>query len=542
MTPHETLVMARMYRDDLKWSVIPVKLDKRPSIKWQEFQSRYATDEEMQDWFITKRLGVGIVTGAISNLCVVDIDSADGEANLRNLSPEVFRSAIVTTPRGGKHLYHQYRKGMRNKVGVIPGTDFRGDGGYVVAPPSSGPNGKEYSWQVPLETLHDLSTLPDSYVSAVESTRFQPSVAVPAASMFVEGRRDNDLFHLAHTLLKGGMPQEEIFAVVSIAARACTPPLDEQTAIEKVKSAIERANRQERSYTEEIRAYIAQQSGYFIVHELNRDLCFSTIQQRKTASVILRRLVTEKYIEKYGTKAGMYRRIEHEVDEMDWLNSECMEFPCILPLDLSEYVSVYPNNIIVVAGSPDSGKTAFMLDFIEKNMSNHNIHYFNSEMGDAELRLRLQNHEKTAISEWNFKAYSRSSNFADVIRPADINIIDFLEISDAFYKVAAEINDIYRKLDGGIAIIGLQKNRGVDLGRGGSFGLEKPRLYLSMDYGVIRISKAKNRRSKTVNPNGWVREFHMYGGAEFLPSGPWHPPDIVDESTGKTHKLFARST
>lgn len=535
----ETFIMARMYRDDMGWSVIPVREDKKPAVKWSEYQTRKATDEEMKDWFLTKRLGVGIVTGKLSNLCVVDIDSADGEANLKEVAPDVFRAPNVSTPRGGRHLYHLYREGVGNKVGVIPGTDFRGEGGFVVAPPSVGPNGKAYEWCVPLETLRDLPALPDSYANAVERPRFSSNVAPIPASMFVEGRRDNDLFHLAHTLVKGGMPYSEILTVVAIAARACTPPLDARMAREKVESAVTRAMNAERNYTDEIKSYIAQQSGYFLVSEMNKDLCFASIQQRKTASVIINRLVSEKYVEKYGQKAGVYRRIETELDEMDWLNAECTEFPIELPLDLSSLVTVYPNNIIVVAGSPDSGKTAFMMDLVKRNMHRHSIHYFNSEMGDAELRNRLQNHEDVPLEDWKFRAYSRSGNFADVIKPADVNIIDFLEISDAFYKVSAEINDIYRKLDGGICIIGLQKNRGQDLGRGGSFGLEKPRLYLSMDYGLIRISKAKNRRSKMINPNGWVRKYKLFGGAEFQPEGYWEEPGIVDANTGKgVHKLF----
>lgn len=539
MNPEEVFIMARMYRDDLGWSVIPVREDKKPAVKWAEYQTRKATDEEMRDWFITKRLGVGIVTGEISNLCVVDIDSADGEGNLREVSPEVFRAPGVSTPRGGRHLYHLYREGVGNKVGVIPGTDFRGQGGFVVAPPSVGPNGKAYSWNVPLDTLHDLPSLPDSYANAVEKTRFSRSVAPIASDMFVEGRRDNDLFHLAHTLVKGGMPHEEVLQIVAIAARACTPPIDGNTAREKVESAVMRALNTERNYTDEIKSFVARQSGYFIVSEMCRELCYGTVQQRKTASTVISRLASDKYIEKYGQKAGVYRRIEHELDEMDWLNAECNEFSVELPLDLSSLVTVYPNNIIVVAGSPDSGKTAFMMDLVKRNMYRHPIHYFNSEMGDAELRNRLQNHEDVSISEWKFKAYSRSSNFADVVKPTDINIIDFLEISDAFYKVASEINDIYRKLDGGICVIGLQKNRGVDLGRGGTFGLEKPRLYLSMDYGIIRISKAKNRRSKMVNPNGWVRKFKLFGGAEFQTEGFWEDPGIVDANTGKgAGKLF----
>src|SRR3990167_11196636 len=58
-----------------KHSIIPVGLDKIPLVKWLEYQNRFATEEEVKAWF-TKypEANVGIITGKISNLVVIDIE------------------------------------------------------------------------------------------------------------------------------------------------------------------------------------------------------------------------------------------------------------------------------------------------------------------------------------------------------------------------------------------------------------------------------------------------------------------------------------
>src|SRR3989338_10496664 len=60
-------------------SVIPVKADKRPALEsWKEYQSRLATEEELVKWFSATQNGIGIVTGKLSNLSVVDVDVKNG--------------------------------------------------------------------------------------------------------------------------------------------------------------------------------------------------------------------------------------------------------------------------------------------------------------------------------------------------------------------------------------------------------------------------------------------------------------------------------
>jgi hypothetical protein len=102
-----------------------------------------------------------------------------------------------------------------------------------------------------------------------------------------------------------------------------------------------------------------------------------------------------------------------------------------------------------------------------------------------------------------------------------LNIIDFLEIHDEFYKVGALIKDIFDKLSTGLAVIAIQKNRGRDEGLGGQRSLEKPRLYMAMEPGKLKIVKAKNWLNSTMNPNGMCMEFKLAKGCYFKGTGTW---------------------
>lgn len=133
-------------RDYIKrgYSVIPLQAKgKRPVAKWQEFQDRRPTDEEIFDWFGSGSLNIGIVTGKISGITVLDCDSAEAEALARKMG--LPPTPTVKTGRG-RHFYFKYAEGSRNfqMRDDLPGIDLRSDGGYVVAPPSIHPNGSIY--------------------------------------------------------------------------------------------------------------------------------------------------------------------------------------------------------------------------------------------------------------------------------------------------------------------------------------------------------------------------------------------------------------
>ena len=132
------------------WSIFPVKpRSKVPAVKWEELQRRLATLDELERWFTTPGYNVGIVTGKLSKIFVVDCDSEPAlQWALETLPPCELR---VRTAKG-LHLYYPYsgERPIRNKVrvryqGESLAVDFRAEGGYVVGPGSVHENGHVYT-------------------------------------------------------------------------------------------------------------------------------------------------------------------------------------------------------------------------------------------------------------------------------------------------------------------------------------------------------------------------------------------------------------
>ena len=136
------------------WSVIPLSNEeKHPLVKWKKFQKEYPTTDDLERWWEAwPDAGVGIITGAISGICVVD---ADNEASVLRAKEEGYLSPIQVKTKRGWHYYFAHPmdgviRGPRSGVNCGKhwidenGLDFRGDGSYVKAPPSSG-----YSWAIP---------------------------------------------------------------------------------------------------------------------------------------------------------------------------------------------------------------------------------------------------------------------------------------------------------------------------------------------------------------------------------------------------------
>ena len=132
------LKSALWYRQNKKFSVIPVGEDKKPLIKWQKYQQEIPSSKQVQEWWSGKfrDKNIGIVTGQISNLTVVDIDSQSGLKAIEEITPDNMITPIATTPGGGEHRYFRYEPGISNAVRFLSDSDIRSEGGYIIAPPS----------------------------------------------------------------------------------------------------------------------------------------------------------------------------------------------------------------------------------------------------------------------------------------------------------------------------------------------------------------------------------------------------------------------
>jgi hypothetical protein len=115
-------------------------------------------------WGAMPELNIGIATGAPSGFWALDIDGDEGEASLRKLEAEHGALAATIEVITGKGRHCWFRIGehgaIKNSASEIaPGLDVRGDGGYVVAPPSIHPSGRTYAWSV--DCASELADAPD---------------------------------------------------------------------------------------------------------------------------------------------------------------------------------------------------------------------------------------------------------------------------------------------------------------------------------------------------------------------------------------------
>ena len=147
-----------------------------------------------------------------------------------------------------------------------------------------------------------------------------------------------------------------------------------------------------------------------------------------------------------------------------------------------------------------------------ENMDNYPCTLMGNEYSPAKFKDRLRAMTWAKPIDENgkskFELFERHDDWRTVIRPDNINIIDWINLPDAFYQIGSIIEGIQRKLRSGIAIVVTQKDFSKQLGLGGSFGMHLCSLYLAMDFERLTVMKAKAWVGH--NPNKEVYGFKLF--------------------------------
>lgn len=203
--------------------------------------------KQIEEWWNKHpNANIGIATGYISaGLLVIDLDidedkGINGYDTLKRWEvvhgklPDSWQSI---TGRGGYHLFYWSLELIYNRVKIMEGIDIRGEGGYIVAPPSIHPNGKRYEWEQSPDEF-ELVEAPDIVLAFLnqkseEQKSFTSPITIP------EGERNNILFKMASCLQARGLDGEAIMAAVSKEnERKCQPPLSDKEIKKLVNSAL----------------------------------------------------------------------------------------------------------------------------------------------------------------------------------------------------------------------------------------------------------------------------------------------------------------
>lgn len=222
--------------------------------------------DQIKDWWAQwPDANIGIATGPISGIIVVDVDTGKG-ADTKDLFVGGVDFTIFTTKRvktgAGTHYYYKYPAGTGITLSasqLAKNIDIRGDGGYVIAPPSNHVTGNFYSWiSEELEMLEFPAAWIDK-LNAVKAARNAPAPASSSAkqknangngssngngnshapfvvpppdpglrvpSQIDFGSRNNTLIRVAGSLRRIGLSENAIYSALAIEnMRVCKPPL-----------------------------------------------------------------------------------------------------------------------------------------------------------------------------------------------------------------------------------------------------------------------------------------------------------------------------
>ncbi|MFC1982003.1 bifunctional DNA primase/polymerase [Chloroflexota bacterium] len=566
-------LIERYRNEGLSFIPIPYK-SKVPAIEWKQFQQKRPDDSQVEGWFNGRHTNLAVICGSVSGgLVVLDFDSEERFWKFDGVSSEktgieIFDFTRVSKTARGFHVWLRIQELVKNQK--YPDLDIKSDGGYIIAPPSVHPDGAKYELlnpDIPIRKVKSLSEIGIDVTAKPqakrEKTNNEPYWVTRALAGVEDGERGDIAIKLAG-YFRNLMPIEVTTSLLVDWNLKNRPPMEEARILKTVESAYKypehkpmansiytlynncpngqavdtardksvtenvTTNRQNQddvthSLAKRIEEFFRDSSGWVSVDQIDREFEIKTATEKTNRRKIIQRLKVSATIECHQRDNKLYRFINTRVRLIDF-KAATPKTPLAVkyPFNIERYFNTYPGNIIALAGAADSGKTAMLLNFIQLNQFDFHIYYQSSEMGKEELASRLTKFEGIKLEEWNFTAEERSKDFADVIRPDAINIIDYMELSSDFYAVAEYLRQIHDKLGSGICLVALQKKRNAELGRGGDFGLEKPRLYLSMDAGKCTIQKAKNWVNHEVNPNGLVINFKIVGGCRFLITNDWH--------------------
>lgn len=197
-------------------------------------------------WQKYPNANIGLATGSVSqNVFVIDLDidedrGIDGYHSLEDWQrehgdfPETW---TAITGRGGYHLYYRGNGKIKNRAGIIDGVDIRGNGGYVVAPPSIHKNGNRYEWEYSPDEF-EIAKADNNVEYFLNHDDQKQSTAFTMPNIVAAGQRNQMLFRFACMMQAKGASDQSVFAATMAENESsCSPPLTEREVKVIVSSA-----------------------------------------------------------------------------------------------------------------------------------------------------------------------------------------------------------------------------------------------------------------------------------------------------------------
>lgn len=249
---------ALAYAERIGWAVHLLKPGAKEPISLHGFKDATTDLDQIRAWWTDHpSANIGIATGKVSGLSVLDVDVKDGACGDVTLAALMAKHGASLdghvcqrTWSGGLQYVFAYDPRARQGISCYgPGLDGRNDGGYIVAPPSL-VNWRAYKWIVQPGQPGTLRPMPEWLVKSGElwgPLRGKSKAGLPlpggelATEPIVAGHRRDHLWRLGRSMRAFGAGALAIEAAMRAENEArCTPALEEDEVAKTIKDAVER--------------------------------------------------------------------------------------------------------------------------------------------------------------------------------------------------------------------------------------------------------------------------------------------------------------
>lgn len=255
---------------------------KMPILKsWQKVAADPALVEA---WFSQKPdIDIGLLCGKKNNIFVLDADKEIGMQTAASLKlPD---TVVNVTPKGKQYLFTWDSRldgiptNLVKPFSSLPGLDFRGDGGFIVCPPSRNLGDKQYAWLNDESVLtKPMAAIPEWLVNMfIERSRVGEDIAnaptVSNGNWFdeikdgVSENRHKAMTKLTSFYMSRGIPEEDVITLMTLWNQKCTPPKDEAEFQKKLDQFLDNwrvGGKYKSNVKQAIKSFVVQDSSAFV--------------------------------------------------------------------------------------------------------------------------------------------------------------------------------------------------------------------------------------------------------------------------------------
>lgn len=225
------------------------------------------------------------------------------------------------------------------------------------------------------------------------------------------------------------------------------------------------------------------------------------------------RLCDEKKLRRLGR--GLYRKIK-PVKPIQWRDADESKYydfkwfkshSDYSTFGFEDTINISANDLVVIAGVSNYGKSTLALNLLGENVDTNPCILMGNEyttlanMPSPKFKRRMMRMNwvdwGTPDGKDKFLLLPIRKNYEDYIEGGNLTIIDWINLTDNFYRIGKIFEDIKTATGNGVAVAVIQKEEGADLGRGRGFTRDMADVYFSIDpYGKgesrLTVGKVKD--------------------------------------------------